>query len=478
MRTAKVVLCSAVTTALFLCLAGSAMAAPQKATAYGLSVTPSPLISMGFGEDQIHVTVDDEGAWDDTGDESSYSLKVYQIDFNSCLAGNPDNFKSETSGSFTGQQSVQLDVFQSSAGATECAAIHIDSAWGAEYNADVFIPFYGGALPEVRSASVSSPYTDLTVTGKMVPGYLVTDYSAETLLLDGSETCASPVHTNSSNTDHGGTFPLDWDGIPDRTFTVTGLVPHSNYCVKLHATNSFGSAESSWMAVSTGDLTDNQAPTAPTNLTYSDLVGQSLTLHWQGSTDDHGVAGYRVIWSYGMAGGPIGGLVNGLSAGIPISCDSKNNHYNIIAVDAQGNESEPSNQITLDGLTCPAPPSGPGTGGGGAGGGNGSGNDPDDTNPNFDTCVSPIKSQTVSGRANHKKISVTVSGDVADDDQSIDIKAKIKGNTDVSFKVNGKKVSDKKNTITVKKKAATITVSFKIGSSTKTITVKTKISDC
>jgi hypothetical protein len=478
MRTLKALLLSSVLSSIVvLCLAGSAMAAPQKATVSGVSVTPGGMPE--FGQDQLHLTLDDQGAWDDTGDGSTYSLNVFQVATNSCsAAGNPDyNLKSQTSGDIYGQQEVQLDIYQSGPGTPYCAVVHVDSAWGSAYNNDFYIPFYGGQLPEVYNVTASAKYSDITVSGRVTPGYLVTDYLAETLLLDGSETCSSPTHVNSSHTQLGGTYPLEFSGTVDQAVKATGLLPHSDYCARMVGSNSFGDVVSSWIPVSTGDETDTEAPSDPTNLTYSDLVGQSVTLHWGGSTDDHTVAGYRIIWSYGMAGGPVGGIVNALSATIPISCDSKNNHYTIIAVDDQGNASGPSNQITLDGTKCAAPPAGPGAGGDGSGGGSAGGNNPDDTNPNFDSCVNPIKAQNVTGRANHKKISVTVSGNVADDDQSIVIRAKVKG-TDVTFKVNGKKVDDRKNAITVKKKPATVTVSFKIGSKTKTITVKTTVSDC
>jgi endoglucanase Acf2/chitodextrinase len=87
---------------------------------------------------------------------------------------------------------------------------------------------------------------------------------------------------------------------------------------------------------------DTQAPTAPAGLNSPSKSSSSVTLSWNASTDNVGVAGYRIY--RGGAGVATSSNTNftdtGLSAGTSYS-------YTVRAFDAAGNESSASNNVTV-----------------------------------------------------------------------------------------------------------------------------------
>lgn len=92
----------------------------------------------------------------------------------------------------------------------------------------------------------------------------------------------------------------------------------------------------------TGPVGDTQAPTAPGGLTSPNKSASSVTLSWSASTDNVGVTGYR-IYRGGAAVATASStsfIDTGLSAGTSYN-------YNVRAFDAAGNESAPSNSVTV-----------------------------------------------------------------------------------------------------------------------------------
>ncbi len=92
---------------------------------------------------------------------------------------------------------------------------------------------------------------------------------------------------------------------------------------------------------------DTLPPSAPTGLAAAQVTANTLTLSWVASTDDVGVALYRVYQGSTPVGEATGTLfgVTGLAAGTAYS-------FTVVALDAAGNPSEPS--ATLN-LTTPLP---------------------------------------------------------------------------------------------------------------------------
>lgn len=101
----------------------------------------------------------------------------------------------------------------------------------------------------------------------------------------------------------------------------------------------------------TGSGGDTQAPTAPTNLTASNVAQTSLTLNWSASTDNVGVTGYDVYQGASNLGEVSGTSANitGLAAGTSYS-------FTVRAKDAAGNVSAASSALNVTtqsaGMTC------------------------------------------------------------------------------------------------------------------------------
>ena len=104
------------------------------------------------------------------------------------------------------------------------------------------------------------------------------------------------------------------------------------------------------------EIPDTQAPTAPTNLSSSNTTYNSTELSWNEATDDRGVSFYQVIEN-----GEEKVTTENTSITITELNEQTDYTYVIIAEDEAGNQSEPSNEITVTTLQSPdiTPPSTP-----------------------------------------------------------------------------------------------------------------------
>ena len=96
------------------------------------------------------------------------------------------------------------------------------------------------------------------------------------------------------------------------------------------------------ISVTTTGSGDTEAPTAPTNLTSSNITETSITLSWTASTDNVGVTGYDVYQNGSLLGSVVGAGANitGLTAGTTYS-------YYVKAKDAANNISAASSTINV-----------------------------------------------------------------------------------------------------------------------------------
>jgi chitodextrinase len=99
---------------------------------------------------------------------------------------------------------------------------------------------------------------------------------------------------------------------------------------------------------------DTQAPTPPSNLTGTAITGARVDLSWGASSDDTAVAGYRILRNGVQIGSTTGTAYSDTTA-VPGSSYS----YYVLAYDASGNVSQPSNTASVQTPSDTSPPSTP-----------------------------------------------------------------------------------------------------------------------
>jgi len=141
-------------------------------------------------------------------------------------------------------------------------------------------------------------------------------------------------HTTVLNTFYNGT------NLAPGTYTYTVAATDG-------AGNVSGPSNSASVTVAPPPLTDTTAPSVPANLVTT-LVGTTISLSWEISTDDTAVTGYRVTRNNTVRGTTNGTtfLESGLAAGTYT--------YTVAAFDGVGNTSGQSNSISVT-VGAPAP---------------------------------------------------------------------------------------------------------------------------
>jgi len=128
------------------------------------------------------------------------------------------------------------------------------------------------------------------------------------------------------------------------TFTDTGLTPSTqySYTVKAHdAAGNVSAASAAVTATTTAGSGDTTPPSTPANVTASGVTSTSVSLSWSPSTDNVGVAGYRVY-----RGGTLAGTTTTTSFTDTGLTPSTQYSYTVVAYDAAGNASSPSAAIS------------------------------------------------------------------------------------------------------------------------------------
>ncbi len=125
---------------------------------------------------------------------------------------------------------------------------------------------------------------------------------------------------------------------------ITGLTASTSYTFSIRAIDAAGneSAASNAVNFTTSSGIDTQAPSAPTNLSASNVTQTTVDLSWNASTDNVGVTGYDVY-----QGAVNIGNVTGTSANITGLTASTSYTFSVRAKDAAGNESAASNTVNV-----------------------------------------------------------------------------------------------------------------------------------
>jgi len=129
------------------------------------------------------------------------------------------------------------------------------------------------------------------------------------------------------------------------TFSDTNCVPATTYTYEVSAYDAANN-ESGKSSPAVATTPDTVAPSVPTNLTANAVSQNRIDLSWNASTDNVGVAGYRIYRN----GSQIG--TSGSTSYSDTTCDSYTTYtYQVSAYDASNNESGLSNQAVA---TTPA----------------------------------------------------------------------------------------------------------------------------
>ncbi len=194
------------------------------------------------------------------------------------------------------------------------------------------------------------------------------DYTVNIVNFSDNEPPSVPQNLTASNVTNN-TVDLSWDASTDNvgvsgyyvykngsrltsttstSITVSGLEANTTYTfyVTAYDAENNESDGSNVVEITTQPDPDNEAPSAPTNLAYSNVTQLSVDLSWNASSDNVGVEGYRIYkdGAYIASTANTSYTVNGLSAGTTYE-------FYVKAYDAAGNLSDPSNTVSVTTLS-------------------------------------------------------------------------------------------------------------------------------
>lgn len=173
-------------------------------------------------------------------------------------------------------------------------------------------------------------------------------------------TSASAILTWDASTDNvgvtgykiyrGSTLAASTNG-STLTYTLAGLTPSTFYSYSVRAVDAAGNQSASSNVVTFTTLPpqpDTEPPAAPSSLAASAITSSSVTLTWNASTDNVGIAGYRIYNGTALAG-----TTSGLSYTVSSLQPETSYTFTFVAFDAAGNVSPPSSALNV--TTAPAP---------------------------------------------------------------------------------------------------------------------------
>jgi Zn-dependent metalloprotease/chitodextrinase len=250
------------------------------------------------------------------------------------------NSNSQYSDARAGAIQAAVDLY----GAGSAEEIATTNAW---YAVGVGAAYDDGTPPPPGDCQTGDIYLSITFD----------NYPEETgwTLKNSSGTTIDSASYSSSNPD-GSTVTKTFSNlaVDDYTFTITDAYGDGICCAYgngsytlssdagvIFSGGSFGSSEATAFCIESGGA-DTQAPSAPTNLTASNITETTASLSWNASSDNVGVTGYDVF-----QGSTNIGSVTGTSANITGLTAATSYSFKVRAHDAAGNNSGFSNTVTF-----------------------------------------------------------------------------------------------------------------------------------
>jgi chitinase len=176
------------------------------------------------------------------------------------------------------------------------------------------------APTDVKVAGKTTKTVSLSWTGSTAGDFPVAGYE----VLRGTQVVATPTTTSA---------------------VVTGLTPNTAYTFSVRAKDTRGNlspASAAVTATTSNPADDTQAPTVPANLRSTGKTSSTVTLAWNASTDNVGVAGYQVY-----SAGQVVASVTGTTATVSGLAPSSPYTFTVRAVDVYDNLSQPSSAVTV-----------------------------------------------------------------------------------------------------------------------------------
>lgn len=239
-------------------------------------------------------------------------------------------------------------LYQSANGSTYSQLVQL-SASDSQYTVENLTPYttYWFRLTALEDTAESEPVTVRVDTDNDIPS------DPANLEVVGSPAATSVTLRWTASTDgsgvvsykvfikHPGNSDYSQAGATSQTqYTVTGLLPRTQYFFYVKAVDNAGHESGPSNTVIVDTAVDTTPPSAPGGLTATPVGSNQIRVSWTASTDNVGVAGYEVYRSTGSNGpfsliGSTGGSVcSYLDTGITANVTY---YYKVRAYDAAGN---------------------------------------------------------------------------------------------------------------------------------------------
>lgn len=291
----------------------------------------------------FYILTEGKSGSNDNGD--SYSVTGIGIDKAAQIAYRLESYYLSASSTFSNARTYGIQAAQDLYGADSAEVIAVTNAW------------YAVGVGEAYSGGGGNPPAGDCYGEDVVLTITFDNYPQETswTLKDANGTTVASQQYSTSNPD-GSTVTQTFSGLDagDYTFTISDSYGdgiccsygNGSYSLKSGSTTfktggQFSSSESTSFCMEANGA-DTQAPSAPTNLSYSNVTTTTADLNWSASTDNVGVTGYQIF-----QGSSNIGTVTGTSANITGMTPDTAYTFYVKAVDEAGNVSAASNTVSV-----------------------------------------------------------------------------------------------------------------------------------